>query len=110
MTPREIDLLQKAFEAFLGGNRDGERFLLTNRSMEGFIVYYARFLREKPSDEGRLTHVIEHAAQERERLLAEARDRGDEVFFNGRKMTVLTEDSANRLERRKPAPPNHSGM
>lgn len=107
MTPRELDLLLKAFEAFLGGE-GGERFMLTNRSMKDLIVAYAGHLRgaspDQESQEKALEHVVEHGAAERERLLNDAHARGDVVNFHGQEMIVLTESSAAEFRSRKPPP------
>jgi hypothetical protein len=105
MTPREIELLVQAFEAFLGGN-EGERFLLTNRSMRDFVQYSARHLRASKSHEAALQHVIDHGAEEREKRLAKALERGDVAKFAGRDMVVLTELSAHEFFSSK-AEPDH---
>lgn len=107
MTPRELDLLVRVFDAFLSA--DGE-FLVTNASMQGIAHEIGGRLQNasEPHD-ALLEHFIEHAAEERDRLLAEAGLRGDVAIFYGKPRVVLTENSANSLAKR-PSPRGPRGV
>ena len=104
MTPREIDLLVQAFRAFLGADT-GVRFLLTNRSMQFMIEEYGRRLSLVGNQEGLLQHIIDHGADERNKLLGEA---ALATRSSGETLPVLSETSFNSLRNRKP--PNHDGF
>ena len=110
MTPRELELLVKVFDAFLDGRVGGE-FLITNASMQGIAHVIGDRLRNEPEDqhENLLQHFIDHGQEEQQRLLAEARDRGDVAIFYGSPRTVLTEQSATALANR-PSPRNNRGF
>lgn len=110
MTERELDLLVKAFKAFLAGET-AERFLMTNRSIERIVEHFGIQLKAEPIEgqEALLNHFIAHAAAERDLLLNEAIARGDIATYPNFQGPVLTERSADALAAR-PSPRNSRGF
>jgi len=90
MASVDIDLLRGLLAAFTGADIHGEKFAITNRSLQDLGDYAATYLKDQPAD---IQGLIERAKRVRQRALTEP-GIGVSAVIDGQQMKVLRETDA----------------